>query len=206
MPAWWWSADIALAVVLVLLDGAALAVFCIAEGIKKWAAEGGHVEGADRRLWMVLTIGPAGLAAVSYATFQAGLLVTALSQALIGLALQLPRVLAAASLLKAQDTSARAVTAWLRSGWMRQWVPWRRRCSPCTCSTHRLARPTRTGRPQAAHVQALDRGLDLVCICCGRPPDPGARSFIAVSVKRADVPELAQAVQPWQQAVSLPNA
>ncbi|MBC9713882.1 hypothetical protein H9Y04_15030 [Streptomyces sp. TRM66268-LWL] len=87
MPAWWWSADIALAAVLVLLEGAALAAFCIAEGIKKWAAEGGHVEGADRRFWMVLTIGPAGLAAVSYATFQAGLLVTALSQALIGPAL-----------------------------------------------------------------------------------------------------------------------
>lgn len=79
--------DTGLAVVLLLVEVATLVAFWFWEGISKWAAGGKRVEGAQLRLWLVLTLGPAGLATISYGAVRAGLVVTGLSQALMGAAL-----------------------------------------------------------------------------------------------------------------------
>ncbi|MFB7051525.1 DUF6234 family protein [Streptomyces vinaceus] len=85
MPSSW--VDTGLAVVLVLLDVAALVAFWFWESLNKWAAGQNRVEGAATRFWLVVTLGPAGLATISYAAVRVGLVVTGLSQALLGAAL-----------------------------------------------------------------------------------------------------------------------
>ncbi|WP_148085208.1 DUF6234 family protein [Streptomyces sp. 2132.2] len=82
-----WMVDTGLAVVLVLLDVAALVAFWFWESLNKWAAGRNRVEGAAMRFWLVVTLGPTGLATISYAAVRVGLVVTGLLQALIGAAL-----------------------------------------------------------------------------------------------------------------------
>ncbi|MFK0238958.1 DUF6234 family protein [Streptomyces vinaceus] len=79
-------ADIGLAVVLVLLEAAVLVAFWFWEGLRQWAARD-RVEGAALRIWLVPALGPAGLASISYGVLRVGLVVTGLSQALMGAAL-----------------------------------------------------------------------------------------------------------------------
>ncbi|WP_053163661.1 DUF6234 family protein [Streptomyces noursei] len=82
-----WVVDTGLAFVLVLLDVAALVAFWFRESFKQWAVQGNRVEGAALRLWLVLTLGSVGLVTISYEAVRIGLVVTGLSQALIGAAL-----------------------------------------------------------------------------------------------------------------------
>lgn len=82
-----WVADGVLAVLLTVLEVAALVAFWFAEGLKQWAAGGKPVVGFRVRLWLVLTAGPAGLAGVSYGAVRAGLPATGVTQALVSAAL-----------------------------------------------------------------------------------------------------------------------
>lgn len=82
-----WVVDLVLAVVVTGLEVAALALFWFRESVKAWAAQGRWVPGGTRRLVVVLGVGSAlpGLGAVGF--FEVGLHATAVSQALVAMAL-----------------------------------------------------------------------------------------------------------------------
>ncbi|MET9472309.1 hypothetical protein [Streptomyces sp. NPDC002922] len=82
-----WTVDLGSAAVLTALEVAALAAFWFAEGLKQWAAGGARPPGATARLFLVLTVGPTGLVAVSYGFYRADLPVACGSQALLAAAL-----------------------------------------------------------------------------------------------------------------------
>lgn len=84
-----WTVDLGSAAVLTALEVAALAAFWFAEGLKQWAAGGARPPGATARLFLVLTVGPTGLVAVSYGFYRADLPVACGSQALLAAALVL---------------------------------------------------------------------------------------------------------------------
>ncbi|MFD8789737.1 DUF6234 family protein [Streptomyces vinaceus] len=79
-----WIVDTGLAAVLVGLDVTGLAAYWFWENLNQWAARPNRVERAALRLWLVVTLGSAGLAMISYGAVRAGLVVTGFSQALIG--------------------------------------------------------------------------------------------------------------------------
>ncbi|MFI5630284.1 hypothetical protein ACIA8E_13040 [Streptomyces sp. NPDC051664] len=82
-----WTVDLGSAALLTALEVAALIAFWFAEGLKQWAAGGARPPGATARLFLVLTVGPIGLLAVSYGFYGAGLPVACGSQALLAAAL-----------------------------------------------------------------------------------------------------------------------
>ncbi|MGW0693864.1 hypothetical protein [Streptomyces sp. NPDC002738] len=84
-----WTVDLGSAAVLTALEVAALAAFWFAEGLKQWVAGGARPPGATARLFLVLTVGPTGLVAVSYGFYRADLPVACGSQALLAAALVL---------------------------------------------------------------------------------------------------------------------
>ncbi|MEV6583687.1 DUF6234 family protein [Streptomyces sp. NPDC051582] len=81
-----WMVDTGVAVVLVLLEVAALVAFWFWEGLRQWAARD-RVKGAELRLWLVLALGPVGLASISYGAVRVGWVITGLAQALMCAAL-----------------------------------------------------------------------------------------------------------------------
>lgn len=78
-----WTVDLGSAALLTALEVTALAAFWFAEGLKQWAAGGARPPGATARLFLVLTVGPTGLVAVSYGFYRADLPVACGSQALL---------------------------------------------------------------------------------------------------------------------------
>lgn len=82
-----WTVDIGSAALLTALEVVVLAAFWFAEGLKQWAAGGARPPGATTRLFLVLTVGPIGLVAVSYGFYRADLPVACGSQALLAAAL-----------------------------------------------------------------------------------------------------------------------
>lgn len=79
-----WTVDLGSAALLTALEEVtALAAFWFAEGLKQWAAGGARPPGATARLFLVLTVGPTGLVAVSYGFYRADLPVACGSQALL---------------------------------------------------------------------------------------------------------------------------
>ncbi|MFF3055762.1 hypothetical protein [Streptomyces sp. NPDC057909] len=82
-----WTVDLGSAALLTALEMAALVAFWFAEGLKQRAAGGARPPGATARLFLVLTVGPTGLVAVSYGFYRADLPVACGSQALVAAAL-----------------------------------------------------------------------------------------------------------------------
>ncbi|MFE5484070.1 DUF6234 family protein [Streptomyces sp. NPDC056527] len=88
-----WVADLVSAALLTALEVAALTAFWFTEGLKQWAAEGARPPRATARFFLVLTVGPAGLAVVGYSFYRAGLPVACGSQAMLAAVLTLLLVL-----------------------------------------------------------------------------------------------------------------
>ncbi|WP_331741333.1 hypothetical protein OG760_37310 (plasmid) [Streptomyces sp. NBC_00963] len=83
-----WVIDIFVAAWITMLDVLVLAGYWLAEGIKQWASER-RTLAPTARLWLVLTIAPAGFATAGFGFYRADLLVTATSQIVMAAAVLL---------------------------------------------------------------------------------------------------------------------
>ncbi|MEU9592285.1 hypothetical protein AB0D84_21575 [Streptomyces sp. NPDC048193] len=92
-----WVLDLGVTVLLSGLEAAALLAFFFVEGMKKWAKGGGPVPGETRRLFLVLTVGSASTALVSWGFFSVDLPVAFGSQAVMAALLAALLVLGAGS-------------------------------------------------------------------------------------------------------------
>ncbi|WNM34849.1 hypothetical protein RKE30_33010 [Streptomyces sp. Li-HN-5-11] len=82
-----WVIDVLLAVCITALDVVALAGYWFWEVLKQWGSE--RRTPATARLFLVLTVGPAGSAAAGFGFYKTDLLVTAVSQTVVAAALLL---------------------------------------------------------------------------------------------------------------------
>ncbi|MFD5450622.1 hypothetical protein ACWDTR_28315 [Streptomyces sp. NPDC003470] len=99
-----WVLDLGVAVLLSGLEVAALAAFVFAEGMKKWARNGGSVPGETRRFLLVLGGGSASSALISWGFFRLDLPVACGTQAVVS------ALLAALLILGAGTEGARRIS------------------------------------------------------------------------------------------------